>query len=228
MNKEQFTSAIEKSKELSSKKNFRQTFDLIINLKGIDLKKPEHQVDVFVTLPHSKGKKAKVCALIGPELQNQAKDVVDNVILYDNFDKFREKKDIKKVANEYDYFIGQGNIMPKIATVFGKVFGPRGKMPNPKSGCIVPPNTSNLKPLYEKLQRTVRAKIRGAPIIQCPIGTEDMSTVEVADNAMTVLNAVLQALPNEKHNIKGIYVKLTMSSPVKVGEKLEEEIKVKK
>ena len=227
MNKEQFVQAIEKSKELSSKRNFKQTFDLIINLKGIDLKKPEHQVDVFVTLPHTKGKKTKVCALIGPELQNPAKDAVDHVILYDNFEKFREKKDIKKIANEYDYFIGQGNIMPKIATVFGRVFGPRGKMPNPKSGCIVPPNTSNLKPLYDKLQRTVRAKIRAAPIIQAPIGTEDMKTNEVAENAMTVFNAVLQALPNEKHNIKGMYIKLTMSPPVRVGEKLEGEIKAK-
>ena len=110
--------------------------------------------------------------------------------------------------------------MVKIATVFGRVFGPRGKMPNPKSGGVVAPN-ANLKPLYEKLQRTVRATTKSAPLIQCGIGTEDMNIKDVTENALTVYNSVLPVLPNEKHNIKDIYIKLTMGKPVKVGEKLE-------
>jgi large subunit ribosomal protein L1 len=110
--------------------------------------------------------------------------------------------------------------MPKVATSFGRVFGPRGKMPNPKSGGVVPPN-ANLKPVYEKFQRTVRATTKSAPLIQCGIGSEDMSVNEITDNALTVYNAVLHALPNEKHNIKDIYIKLTMGKPVKVGEKIE-------
>ena len=103
-------------------------------------------MDTFITLPHTKGKKAKVCALIGPELEQQAKQVCDSVVLSDSFDRFKDKKDIKKLADSFDFFIAQANIMPKIATAFGRVFGPRGKMPNPKAGCVVPPN-ANLKPL---------------------------------------------------------------------------------
>ena len=220
MDKEQIQSAISKAKDTSKKRNFRQSYDLIINLQGLDPKKQEHQIDSFVTLSHSRGKKIKVCALIGAELEEQAKEVCDFVILSDSFEKYKDKKELKKIANSYDFFIAQANIMPKVATVFGRVFGPRGKMPNPKSGCIVPPN-ANLKPLYEKLQRTVRASAKTAPLVQCPVGTEDMNPNDIAENALTVYNSLLQVLPNEKHNIKDIYIKLTMGKPIKVGEKIE-------
>ena len=220
MDKEQIQTAIAKAKDISERRNFMQSFDLIINLRGIDLKKQEHQIDAFITLPHARGKKANVCALVGAELEEHAKQVCDSVILSDNFERYKDKKEIRKIANGFDFFIAQANVMPKVATFFGRIFGPRGKMPNPKSGCIVAPN-ANLKPLYEKLQRTVRASNKSAPLIQCAVGTEDMSANEVADNALTVYNSLLQVLPNEKHNIKDIYIKLTMGKPVKIGEKIE-------
>lgn len=220
MDKEQIQSAISKAKDTSEKRNFRQSFDLIINLKGLDLKKQEHQIDTFVTLPHARGKKVRVCALVGAELETQAKGIFDSVISSDNFDKYRDKKEVRKVANSFDFFVAQANMMPKVATTFGRVLGPRGKMPNPKSGAVVPPN-ANLKPLYEKFQRTVKASAKSAPLIQCPIGTEDMSVEDIAENALTVYNSLIQLLPNEKHNIRDIYVKLTMGKPIKVGEKIE-------
>ena len=220
MEKEELQAALAKAKDISYKRNFKQSFDLIINLKGLDPKKPEHQVDLFITLPHSRGKKAKVCALVGPELAEQAKGIFDSVILSDSFGTYKDKKEIKKLANSCDFFIAQVNIMPKVATAFGRVFGPRGKMPNPKSGGVVPPN-ANLKPLYEKFQRTVRVTTKNAPLMQCGIGTEDMNLNEVTENALSVYNTVLHALPNEKHNIKDIHIKLTMGKPVKIGEKLE-------
>lgn len=220
MDKEQIQAALAKAKDISGKRNFRQSYDLIINLKGLDLKKQEHQIDVFVSLPHSRGKKVKVCALVGAELEQQAKEIFDSVLLSDNFDKYKDKKEIKKIANSFDFFIAQANIMPKVATAFGRIFGPRGKMPNPKSGAVVPPN-ANLKPLYEKFQKIVRITNKSAPLIQCPIGTEDMDQNGITENALTVYNSLLHVLPNEKHNIKDIYVKLTMGRSVKVGEKIE-------
>ena len=220
MEKQELQSALQKAKDASEKRNFKQTFDLIINLKGLDMKKPEHNIDNFITLPHSRGKKVKVCALVSAELIEQAKTVCDFAIISDNFEKYKEKKELKKLANSYDFFIAQANIMPKVATIFGKVFGPRGKMPNPKSGGVVPPN-ANLKPLYEKLQRTIRLTNKTSPVIQSAIGTEEMKLDDVTENGMVVYDAIIHALPNEKHNIKDIYVKLTMSKPVKLGEKLE-------
>ena len=215
MEKEQIASAITKAKDNSKKRNFKQIYDLIINLKGLDVKKQDHQIDSFVTLPHSRGNKVKVCALIGAELEEQAKSVCDSLILSDNFERYKEKKELKKIANDFDFFIAQANIMPKIATVFGRVFGPRGKMPNPKSGCVVAPN-ANLRPLYEKLQRTVRVTTKSAPLIQCPIGSEDTDSNKIVENALTVYSSLLQLLPNEKHNIKDAYIKLTMGKPIKI------------
>jgi len=215
MDKEQVLSAIAKAKDISPKRNFKQSYDLIINLKGLDLKKQEHHIDIFITLPHSRGKKVKVCALVGPEMEEQAKTVYDSVILPDNFEKFKDKKEIKKLANSFDFFIAQANIMPKIASVFGRVLGPRGKMPNPKSGCVVPPN-ANIRHLYERLQRTVRANAKSTPLVQCGIGSEDANAGDVAENALTVYSSLLQALPNEKHNIKDVHIKLTMGKPIKV------------
>ena len=220
MEKQELQSALQKAKDVSEKRNFKQSFDLVINLKGLDMKKQEHNIDTFITLPHSRGKKVKVCALVSAELIEQARSICDFAIISDNFEKYKDKKELKKLANSYDFFIAQANIMPKVATVFGRVFGPRGKMPNPKSGGVVPPN-ANLKPLYEKLQRTIRVTNRTSPVMQSAIGTEEMKLDDVTENGMTVYNSIIHVLPNENHNIKDIYVKLTMSKPVKVGEKIE-------
>ena len=97
MDKEQIQAALAKAKDISEKRNFKQSYDLIINLKGLDLKKQEHQIDAFMTLPHSRGKKVKACALVGAELEQQAKGIFDFVIMSDNFDRYKDKKEIKKI-----------------------------------------------------------------------------------------------------------------------------------
>lgn len=223
MDQKQILQALKYAKELSLKRNFKQTVELIINLKDLDLKKPEHQVDLFVSLHKSAGKEVKLCALIGPELQANAKDVCNKIILLDDFDKYaKDKKATKKLANEYDFFIAQANIMPKVATAFGRVLGPRGKMPNPKAGCVVPPNV-NLKQLKEKLQHTLKVTAKTAPIIQCAVGKEDMPDQDIADNILTVYDQVIHHLPNEQYNIRSVLVKLTMGKPIKVGKEYKPE-----
>src|SRR3989344_2961609 len=143
MDKEQILQSLKEARDNSSKRNFRQGVDFIANLKGIDLKKPEQKVDFYVHFNNLGSKKAKVCALVGGELLDQAKSACDNTIIVDDFGKY-DKKAIKKLAAEYDFFVAQANIMPKVAQAFGRVLGPRAKMPNPKAGCVVPPN-ANLK-----------------------------------------------------------------------------------
>jgi ribosomal protein L1 len=102
-----------------------------------------------------------------------------------------------------------------VAQTFGKVLGTRGKMPNPKAGCVVPPKTA-LKPLYERLQKTVHLKAKTQLVVKCSVGSEDQNEDEVVDNVMTAYNAVLHKLPNESHNIKNVLLKLTMGKPVRI------------
>ncbi len=214
MNDAKLKEALTKARQ--SKRNFKQKFDLIISLKGINLKKTEQQVEFFASLHKEKGKPTKVCALVGPELGSSAKNVCDFAILQAEFEKYqKDKKLAKKLAKEYDFFIAQANIMPQIATSFGKFLGPKGKMPNPKAGCIVPP-TANLEALYNKLQKTIKISAKTTPVIQCIVGNEDMSDEDVIDNIKTIYDQLIHHLPNEKHNIKSGFLKLTMGKPIKI------------
>jgi large subunit ribosomal protein L1 len=227
MNKENFKKAIELVKNNSPKRNFKQAYDLIINLKDLDMKKPDQQVSNWATLRYPKGKKARVCALVGPELAASAKENCDTVIMQDDFPKYAESKlATKKLAKTHDFFIAQANIMPDVAKTFGRVLGSRGKMPNPKIGCVVPPN-ANLKPLVEKLQKTVGLIAKTQLSIKCLIATDDMKDEEVLDNIMTVYNNLIHTLPAEERNIKNIQLKFTMGPPATITLK-EVTLKTKK
>ncbi|MCX8146917.1 MAG: 50S ribosomal protein L1 [Candidatus Woesearchaeota archaeon] len=208
--------ALVKAKENSKKRNFTQTYDLIVNLKDLNFNNPEHQVDFYAVMHYGRGKKVKVCALVGPEMKEQAEKSCDKTIITDEFPIYaKDSKLVKKLAKEYHFFIAQANIMPQVATTFGKVFGPRKKMPNPKAGCVVAPG-ANLKLLYDKLQKTVRLYAKEKPLIQVPVGNETMKDEEVIDNILTVYDQLLHHLPQEKNNIKSVFLKLTMGRPVEI------------
>ena len=214
--KELFAEALKGLMEKSKKRKFDQSVDMIITLKSIDLKKATNHREFFVKLPKAVNKKVKVCAFVGPETLEQAKKTCDKVITVEEFDKYaKDKKLIKKLARDYDVFIAQMNIMPKVASAFGRVLAPRGKMPNPKSGGVFPPKV-DLKSLSEKLRSTIKINVKKSPMIQLRVGTESMKEEDIIDNAVALYEAVIHNLPNEKNNIKKVMLKLTMSAPVRV------------
>ena len=154
---------IAKIKELrknSKSRKFAQTFDLVVNLQNMDLKKPEHKVDVGITISTPiKGKKIKVCAIVDHGV-TEADDAFDKVIYNDALTAMKGKmKEIRKVTHEFDKFVVQANHMPLFAQVLGRYLGPMGKMPSPKLGMVITPKTP-LKELYEKLQKTVHLQTK--------------------------------------------------------------------
>ncbi len=105
--------------------------------------------------------------------------------------------------------------MTAVAATFGRTLGPRGKMPNPKVGGIVAAKPQ-IKPLYEKLQKTVHVVAKKEPVVHVAVGKEDTDPEQIIDNIQMIYNQLVHHLPKEKNNIKGIYLKFTMSKPVKI------------
>src|SRR3989344_1573896 len=218
MDKDSVITTLQEVKKNSPKRNFKQAIDLIVVLSGLDLKKTEHQVNSYVNLHYSAGRKLSICALVGAELKTQAAAVFDEVIVDHEFEKFKDKKLAKQLAGKHDFFVAQANIMAKIATAFGRVLGPKGKMPNPKAGCVVAPN-ANLKPVYESLQQTIKLKTRNQPMEQIKLEAEEQDENEVTDNILTITTSLVSSLPNGEQNIKEVLLKLSMGPVFKIEAK---------
>ncbi|MDD5177938.1 MAG: hypothetical protein PHT54_01480 [Candidatus Nanoarchaeia archaeon] len=213
MDKQEVLNAIKKVRE-QPKKKFDQTFDLILNLRGINLKDTNQKVDYFITLPHKIGTKRTVFGLIDKDMTTQAKDL-DGFLAKDDFKNYDDKA-VKKLGKKYDIFIAQANIMVDIAKKFGKILGMRGKMPSPKGGQVIPP-TANLKETKEKLQNTVRIFTNKDLSVKVPIGKESSKDDDVAENVMVIYNYVIHHLPQEQQNLKNMMIKTTMGKPVVIG-----------
>jgi len=214
LDKEQIKNALEELNKLPKRK-FPQSYDLIINLKNIDLK--TNPLDFFVILPHNKGAKLRIAAFVDQELVEQSSKFCDLTIKESEFSKYAaDKKLAKKLAQEYDFFLAQANLMPKVAAVFGRFLGTRGKMPNPKAGCVVPPN-ANLEAVVKKLNSTVHFVAKKALNLQCLVGKEGQPENEIIENILAAHQAAAKHVPqDEAQNFKSVCLKLTMSKPVKV------------
>jgi len=207
--------AIEKVKTDSKKRNFVQSLELIINFKKIDFKKPENRINVTAVLPKGRGKKIKVAAIVGDELVIEAKKYADKVILKSDLEELKKnKKEAKRIAKHYDFFIAQTDLMADVGKILGQILGPKGKMPRP-----VPP-TAKLEKMLEAMQRNILIKMKGKflPTVQSIIGTEEMSTDDLVINASSILDSIKNKLPNREGNIKSVYVKTTMGKSVRVNE----------
>jgi len=205
MEKEQFFSALKELKE-TTKKKFDQSVDFIINLKNFDIKK--ENLNFFVTLPYET-KKKRICAF----LENK-NELFDKCITSKEFENW-QKKDIKKLVKDYDFFVANAKLMPAIALRFGKILGPAGKMPSPQLGIIQTEDKKTMMELKEKISKTIRIRTK-EPSIKVMIGKQSMPEEQLAENALAVYNAVLAALPRKKENISNVIIKFTMSKPFKI------------
>jgi len=204
--------AVKEAKEKSGKKNFNQTVDFIMDIQEIDMKSPEGKIQEVVELPHVTGKPNKLCVIASGELAMKARRAnVDYVIERANLDELSgRKKDLRKIANDYDIFISEAPLMALVGRTLGPVLGPRGKMPVP-----VPP-TADINTLIGKHRKTVLVRMRNQPIIQCSVGTEDMKDDELVDNIQAILRVLEGKLKRGLKNIKVAYIKTSMGTPVRI------------
>ena len=105
--------------------------------------------------------------------------------------------------------------MPQIATIFGKYFGPQGKMPSPQLGILAEESEEKIRDIIKKFEKIVRIKSK-EPSLKFCIGKESMKDEEISENAIHAYNQILNALPRKKENIRSVLLKFTMSKPIKL------------
>jgi large subunit ribosomal protein L1 len=204
--------AVKEVKEKSEKRNFNQSIELILNLKDIDMKSSEGKLQEIIELPYSPAKQNKICVIASGELALKARRAnADLVIERAELEGFAGKKrDLRKIANDYDFFIAEAPLMPLVGKILGPVLGPRGKMPLP-----VPP-TADIASLVEKHRKTVIVRMRNQPILQCRVGSENMKEEEIAENVQAVLRVIEGKLKRGLKNVKRAYIKTSMGKPVSI------------
>jgi len=203
--------ALEEMRARTKKRNFRQSVELLVSLRDIDLRKPENRIRELVELPNGLGKEARVCVIASGDAALRAKRAGLDVLDKEELEAMAgDKKAAKKLAEQYDFFVAEAPLMPLIGRVLGPVLGPRGKMPTP-----VPP-MADFKPIVEKLKKSVRVVAWKAPNVYCRVGTEDMDDKALAENINAVIKALEDKLPRGLGNIKSVYVKMTMGPAVEV------------
>ncbi len=212
LDKKTLLDAVKEAKEKSGQKKFNQTVDFILDIKEIDMKAPEGKIQEIIELPHAPAKPNKICVVASGELALKAKRAnADNVIERADLDALAgKKKDLRKIASDYDVFISEASLMPTVGRTLGPVLGPRGKMPIP----VAP--TADVAALIEKHRKTVVVRMRNQPIIQTTVGTQDQSDEDLVDNIQAVLRVLEGKLKRGLKNIGIAFVKTSMGPPVKI------------
>jgi len=217
--KEEIKKTVENLRKVTKKRNFSQAVDLIINVKNVDIKKTP--IDQFITLPHTFTKKPKVCAILDDDFVKKAQQIADHVVSKSELERISNAREIKKLGKNYDFFVSQANMMGLIATKFGRILGPLGKMPNPKFGGVVAPST-DIASVVDKFKKSIRVMSKNEYIVKTRVGYENMKDEEITDNTMHVYETITHALPHGEHNVKSAIMKFTMSRPLIIGETIEE------
>jgi len=201
--------AIEESKKLERK--FKQSVDVVINLKNIDMNDAKNRIEDEVMLPHGRGTEAKLALFASGDLALKSKTFVDLLIKPEEIEELaKDKKKFKKIADEYDFFIAEAPLMPTIGKTLGIILGPRGKMPKP-----VPP-TIDISSIANNLRKTVKVRSKTTKTIHAMVGREEMKTEHIAENIDTILKRLEGKLERGKLNIGSVYVKTSMGPPMRI------------
>jgi len=201
-------------KEMTTTK-FDASIDIDVRL-GVDPRKANQMVRGVVTLPHGTGKDVKVLVLCTPEKEDEAKEAGAD---YVGLDDYIEK--IEKGWTDMDVIVTMPPVMAKIGKL-GRVLGPRGLMPNPKSGTV----TMEIgKAVKDVKMGKIDFKVDKYGIVHTSIGKVSFTAEKITENTREFINTILKLKPSSAKGtyIKSIYLSSTMSPGVKLDPKAIEE-----
>lgn len=202
--------AAEKVKEITFTK-FDSSLDIDVRL-GVDPRKADQMVRGVVSLPNGTGKQVRVLVLCGPDAEAAAKEAGAD---YVGLDEYLDK--IKGGWTDVDVIITQPSVMGKLGPL-GRILGPRGLMPNPKSGTVT---MDVAKAVKEVKQGKIDFKVDKTGIVHASIGKVSFTPQAMVENAKEFINTLVKLKPATAKGtyIKSIYLSSTMSPGVKVEPK---------
>ena len=191
------------------KLKFDSSVDIAVNL-GVDPKKADQNIRGVVTLPNGTGKDVKVLALVTPDKEEEAKKAGADLVGLDEY-----IKKIKDGWTEVDVIITMPSIMGKLGPL-GRILGPRGLMPNPKTGTV----TMNIGKAIEDVKAgKIDFKVDKNGVIHVSIGKVSFDAKKILENALEVINYIIKIKPSSS---KGLYLKsISMSSTMSPGIKID-------
>jgi large subunit ribosomal protein L1 len=200
--------AIEKAPE----RKFRESVEISINLRNIDMAQPKNRIDVTMLLPNGTGNPEKIVVLGKGDITTQAKQAgVDLIIGPEEIERLGgEPREARKIAEEYRFFLAETAVMPQIGRFLGTRLGPRGKMPTP-----VPPGM-DVGPMVERLRNSVKFRSKDKKTFHVKVGNTEMNADALAENIDAVLKRVESELEGGVMNMRSVYVKTSMGPAVKV------------
>lgn len=197
-------------KEISTTK-FDASVDIAVRL-GVDPRKANQMVRGTVTLPHGTGKVNRVLAIVTPDKEAEAKAAGADFV---GLDEYIEK--IKNGWTDIDVIITMPSVMGKVGAL-GRVLGPRGLMPNPKTGTVT---MDIAKAVTDAKGGKIDFKVDKAGIIHTRVGKVSFDADKLAENAQEVLQALMKLKPSSAKGtyVKSVYLSSTMSAGIQIETK---------
>lgn len=209
-NESDLAKMIKEAKAADKERKFKQSVEMYIILKDIDVKKG-FSLNETIQLPKTPGAPTTVCVMAGGDMGLKAKSAkADRVISGEEINALASnKREARKFINNYDFFLADTQLMTTVGKVLGQLLGPRGKMPVPV------PYNAPIDSFLSRFRSSIRVKVKNSLSIACKIGDESMSDEDLAANAHAIENAVEKKLPSGDKNIRKLMFKTSMGKPIK-------------
>jgi len=209
--REKIVDALVKAREAAPQRGFEQSMDLTVNLRELDMRRPEERVNLRVHLPNGVGSQRVLVFASGDMAFRARRAGADGIIEPPELEEMaKDRKAAKRRLKDFDVFVAEAPLMPIVGRVAGPILGPMGKMPTP-----VPPQAP-IDSIIERERRIVVLRSRDRPLVQCIVGKEGMEDEEIAENVEAVLSSLAEALRRGMGNVRSVYLKLTMGPAVRV------------
>ena len=200
---------IKESKTSKKERKFKQSLELIMVFKDIDVKKG-FALNETIELPKTSSP-AAICVMASGDMGLKAKSAkADRVMDNEEINRLAtNKRASRKLINSFDFFLADTKLMPVVGKVLGQLMGPRGKMPTPV------PFNAPIDSFLARFRTSVRVRVKNSLSMSCKIGDESMDDADLVANAHAIVIAVEKKLPNGDKNIRKVLIKTTMGKVIK-------------